>query len=138
MQAWGPPFGQGVVDATGMEDATLMRPGTRAVVAATVLSTITLTGCSGGSGDKPSGAASPTASSSPATLTPASARAAVTTVTGRLSRDRRVALADAVTEVVDRWLDGAYLGEFPRGDYSPAFADFTAGAAARAKRDIAL
>ena len=121
-----------------MEDRTLMRPGTSRVLAAAVVSMITLTGCSGGSDDKPASAPSPTASPTSAAPEPASDPAAVVTVTGRLDPDRRRALAASVTEVVDRWLDGACLGDFPRTDYTAAFTDFTAGAAAKAKRDLAL
>jgi hypothetical protein len=103
-----------------------------------VVSILTLAGCSGGGHDKPSSTGSPTTASPTPTPEPASAPAAVATVTGRLSADRRDALADAVTQVVDGWLEGAYLGDFPRTDYSAAFAGFTAGAGAKARRDLAL
>jgi hypothetical protein len=99
---------------------------------------ITLTGCSGGSDDKPTAAGTPTAATTTAAPAPTSTPATVATLTGRLTADRRDALAASVTQVVDRWLEGAYLGDFPRTDYTPAFAGFTPGAAAKAKRDIAL
>ena len=105
---------------------------------AAVVGMITLAGCSGGSDDKPSSTGSPSASTTTAAPEPADTRATVTTLTGRLSAARRDALAGAVTAVVDRWLEGAYLGDFPRSDYSSAFAGFTPGAAARAKRNRAL
>ena len=44
----------------------------------------------------------------------------------------------SVTAVLDPWFDDAFLGEFPRSDYSAAFADFTKGAAADAQRDLDL
>jgi hypothetical protein len=99
---------------------------------------ITLAGCSGGSDDKPSGTGSPSAATTTAAPAPDDTRATVATLTGRLSADRRDALAGAVTTVVDGWLEGAYLGDFPRSDYSKAFTGFTRGAAAKAKRNLAL
>jgi hypothetical protein len=62
----------------------------------------------------------------------------VATVTGRLPAQRRQALAQQVGAVVDGWLDHAYLGDFPRTDYAPAFTGFTAGAAAKAQHQLAL
>jgi hypothetical protein len=59
-------------------------------------------------------------------------------VTGQLGAARRVALAAAVGKVVDGWMDAAYLGDFPRTDYSAAFTGFSSGAAAKARRDLAL
>ncbi|MDH2415351.1 hypothetical protein [Nocardioides sp. CER19] len=115
-----------------------MRRGTARVAAAVLVCGITLAGCSGGSDDKPTGGRSTSAASPSATTAPAAPEATVATVTGRLDGARRVALAQAVGTVVGRWLDGAYLGRFPRTDYSAAFAGFTAGAAAKAHRDLAL
>jgi hypothetical protein len=43
-----------------------------------------------------------------------------------------------VGAVVDRWFDGAFLGSFPRSDFSAAFTGFTPGAAADAQRDADL
>ena len=43
-----------------------------------------------------------------------------------------------VTEAIDPWFDEAFLGDFPRSDFSAAFATFTKGAAADAQRDLAL
>jgi hypothetical protein len=142
MQLMWSPFGQGVVDTTGTEDGTVMRRANPRVVAAAVVSVIALAGCSGGNDDKPDGRRSPSPATGTSTGTAEtdamSARAAVATVTGRLGAARRDALADSVTSVVDGWLNAAYLGDFPRSDYSGAFAGFTTGAAAQAKRNLAL
>ncbi|MDP2772673.1 MAG: hypothetical protein Q8O61_03875, partial [Nocardioides sp.] len=43
-----------------------------------------------------------------------------------------------VAAVVDTWIDAAYLGDFPRTDFSDAFPGFTKGAAADATTDAAL
>jgi len=43
-----------------------------------------------------------------------------------------------ITAAIDPWFDEGFLGEFPRSDFSPAFATFTKGAAADAQRDLAL
>jgi hypothetical protein len=43
-----------------------------------------------------------------------------------------------VTAAIDPWFDEAFLGTFPRSDFSSAFTTFTEGAAADAQRDLAL
>jgi hypothetical protein len=44
-----------------------------------------------------------------------------------------------VAEVVDRWLDAAYVaGDYPRSDFGDAFPGFTKGAAALAARQPTL
>lgn len=115
-----------------------MRRGTTTTVAAVVACGLVLAGCSGGSDEKP--AADRTTSTASPSAAPArvTTRAAVRTVTGNLGAARRQALAAAVAKVVDGWLDGAYLGTFPRSDYAAAFAGFTPGAAAKARRRLAL
>jgi hypothetical protein len=45
---------------------------------------------------------------------------------------------DGVTGAIDPWFDEAFLGDFPRSDFAPAFAAFTPGAAADAQRDLDL
>jgi hypothetical protein len=47
-------------------------------------------------------------------------------------------VVDGVQAVVDGWFDEAFLGDFPRSDFSAAFAGFTEGAAADAQRDADL
>jgi hypothetical protein len=138
MQAMGSPFGQGVVDTTETEDGTLMRRGTSRALAAALVSVLTLAGCSSGNDGTPGGSRPRSGGAAATETDPASAPATVATVTGRLGADRRAALAGAVTQVVDGWLEGAYLGDFPRTDYSAAFSGFTPGAAARARHQLAL
>jgi len=69
----------------------------------------------------------------------------VTTVTtlekvGRsLDAEHRTRVKAAVTDVIDPWFDEAFLGDFPRSDWSAAFVDFTRDAAADAQhRDLDL
>lgn len=115
-----------------------MRRGTASALAAVLACGIALTGCSGKSEEKPA-AAGTTSPASPATgPAKVTTQAAVTTVTGNLGATGRDALAAAVAKVVDGWLDGAYLGDFPRADYQAAFAGFTPGAASKAQRDLKL
>jgi hypothetical protein len=54
----------------------------------------------------------------------------------KLDANRRARVKGGVTAVIDPWFDGAFLGEFPREDYSDAFAGFTKGAAADAEGDL--
>ena len=49
---------------------------------------------------------------------------------------RQARVLASVTAVVDPWFDEAFLGEFPRSDFSAAFAEFTKDAAADAQRDL--
>jgi hypothetical protein len=115
-----------------------MRRGISAAAAAVLACGVALAGCSNGSEEKQGGGAPKASVSASAGTHQPATRAVVATVTGRLAADRRTALAQDIAEVVDGWLDGAYLGDFPRADYAPAFAGFTAGAAARARRELAL
>ena len=69
----------------------------------------------------------------------------VTTVTtlekvGRsLDAEHRTRVKAAVTDVIDPWFDGAFLGDFPRTDWTAAFASFTRDAAGDAEhRDLDL
>jgi hypothetical protein len=59
-------------------------------------------------------------------------------VVGRLDEPDQARLQATITEIVDAWIDAAYLGDFPRTDFSDAFAGFTKGAAADARGDAAL
>ena len=49
---------------------------------------------------------------------------------------RQAKVLASVTAVVDPWFDEAFLGDFPRSDFSAAFAEFTKDAAADAQRDL--
>lgn len=53
-----------------------------------------------------------------------------------LSAARQASLAEKVTAVLDPWFDHAFLGDFPRSDYSAAFSGFSKGAAEDAQRDL--
>jgi hypothetical protein len=76
------------------------------------------------------------APSSHATDTPAVVT--VTTIQHGEGMDaaHREKVIDGVTAVIDPWFDGAFLGDFPRSDFASAFAAFTQGAAADARRDL--
>jgi hypothetical protein len=66
-------------------------------------------------------------------------RATIGKVSGRLERDRRQGLRKRVTRAVDAWIDQAYVaGDYPRTDFSDAFAAFSKDAARLAKRDRRL
>ena len=54
----------------------------------------------------------------------------------KLDADHRARVKGGVTAVIDPWFDGAFLGDFPRDDYTGAFEGFTRGAAADAERDL--
>jgi hypothetical protein len=69
----------------------------------------------------------------------------VTTVTTlhstgeKLNAAHRARLKEGVNAVIDPWFDGAFLGDFPRSDWSAAFAGFTKDTAADAEgRDLDL
>ena len=51
---------------------------------------------------------------------------------------RQAKVVDGVSAVVDPWFDEAFLGDFPRSDFAPAFVGFTQGAAEDAQRDLDL
>lgn len=59
-------------------------------------------------------------------------------VVGDLDKQQRSRLRTRVADVVDDWVDAAYLGEFPRTDFADAFPGFTKGAAADARTDAGL
>ena len=61
------------------------------------------------------------------------------TLTGRLPRDVRQRLSGQIGDVVDGWIDAAYVGgDYPRRDFSDVWPGFTAGAQAEAHHDRAL
>lgn len=101
-----------------------------------------LAGCNGGD-DRSSGEAGPGSPGSPGSSGSAGSQAVVTvttvdTLTGQLDQTAQEQLAGAVTSVVDDWFEGAYLGDFPRADFTTAFAGFTPGAAKLARKQVAL
>lgn len=97
-----------------------------------------LSACSGDDGGP--GASGPDASRGADAEAPAPVEtvAEVGKVVGKLSGPRRARLKDHVTEVVDAWIDAAYLGDFPRTDFDDAFPGFSDGAVADARTDGAL
>jgi hypothetical protein len=57
----------------------------------------------------------------------------------KLNEAHRARVKAGVSEAIDPWFDDAFLGDFPRSDWSSAFAGFTKGAAADALgRDLDL
>jgi hypothetical protein len=91
-------------------------------------------GCSG-SDDEPGADPSPTATTSAAPAAVAT-EISLGQLAGKLPKAKRVALVGDVQEVVDGWIDAAYLaGDYPRDDFSDSWPGFTAGARAQAARD---
>lgn len=59
-------------------------------------------------------------------------------LTGRLRPVARDEAVDDVAQVVDSWFEAAYLGDYPRDDFSAAWPGFSKGLAAQARREAAL
>ncbi len=111
--------------------------GVRLVIAVTTLGLL-LTGCSSSEeeADAPSGAASGAPSSGPPALR---TDAAPGVVSGRLDRQAGRRVTRRATEVVDAWLDAAYVGgDYPRAEFRDAYPHFSRGARRDARRDAAL
>jgi hypothetical protein len=108
-----------------------------ASAAAAVVLALLATACSGGdeqTRDGPGPAAAASAPPEEAVVTDLGFGA----VEGRLPADRREVLAADVQAVVDGWIDAAYLGDYPRADFSAAWAAFTPGARRQAEQDAEL
>jgi hypothetical protein len=57
----------------------------------------------------------------------------------KLDASHRERVKTGVDEAIDAWIDGAFIGDFPRSDWSAAFTGFTKGAAEDAQgRDLDL
>ncbi|ANH40346.1 hypothetical protein I601_3949 [Nocardioides dokdonensis FR1436] len=68
---------------------------------------------------------------------PVRTRVQVGEVVGGLGPVKRRRVATGVARAVDRWWDAAFIdGSYPRRRYGRAFPGFTAGAGARARRDL--
>lgn len=94
-------------------------------------------GCTGDDSppDEPGSAGSSGAASADP---PVTTRVSVGRVAGRLDKESRQELKSEVTEVVDSFLDSAYLGDFPRSSFEEAYAAFTGDARRDAERDADL
>lgn len=105
--------------------------------AAVLILALCLSGCSGGDDDEPD-ANTPEGGSS--TTSPGiDSRVEVGEVAGKLAKAPAREVAADVAEVVDRWLDAAYVGgDYPRSDFGNAFPGFTKDAAALASRQPGL
>lgn len=74
-----------------------------------------------------------------ATERTAGTRVSFGVLTGRLPSDARQRLSSQVGDVVDGWIDAAYVGgDYPRRDFSDVWPGFTAGAQQEAHHDRAL
>ncbi len=113
-------------------------PGSPITLAALALALVLgLAGCSGGDDGEPPPDNSDEGTATTTTGIPT--RVEVGEVAGRLGRKPARRVAQKVAAVVDGWLDAAYVGgDYPRSDFSDAFAVFTKDAAALAKRDRRL
>ncbi|WP_309649976.1 hypothetical protein [Nocardioides sp.] len=111
---------------------------TAAAISLAVLLGASLSACSDDDGEPD--ASSPETSTGAGVDAPAPVEtvAKVGEVVGGLSGPRRARLKAHVTEVVDAWIDAAYLGDYPRTDFEDAFPGFSDGAAADARTDSAL
>ncbi len=98
-----------------------------------------LAGCSGGDDDEEPGAG-PSNDGSSTTKEPGIATLVeVGAVVGKLGKGPAHDVAEDVADVVDTWLDAAYVGgDYPRSDFGDAFPGFTKGAATLASRQAGL
>ncbi|GAA4733474.1 hypothetical protein GCM10023350_16290 [Nocardioides endophyticus] len=103
-------------------------------MAALVVVGLAAGGCSDGSDGGPRKAdATSSASAAPAEVVTA---ASVGQLAGKLPQARRAQLVGEVQQVVDGWIDAAYLsGDYPRTDFAGSWPGFTAPAQAKAERD---
>lgn len=69
---------------------------------------------------------------------PVTTQLVVGRVAGNLGEKQKAAMKEDVKEIVDTFFEEAYLGEFPRSSFDPAYAAFTQGARADAERDADL
>jgi hypothetical protein len=110
------------------------------VTAATLSLVLSFAGCSGDDGDdrgEPEAEPSTSATAKEPVAIPS--RVEVGEVAGRLGKRPARQVAADVAEVVDRWLDAAYVaGDYPRSKFGDAFRGFTKDAAALAARQRGL
>lgn len=112
----------------------------RAVAAGVVLLTAVVTGCSGD--DAPDDPGAGAGSTGAGTGSDSAAPVETVVTLGNLGKGvgdaERERIKTSLVEALDPYFDGAWLGDFPRTDFAPAFASFTPGAARDAQRDLAL
>lgn len=102
-----------------------------------VLGLSVLGGCSGGDEGDPD--AQRSAGGTNETPPGIDTRVEVGAVAGKLAKGPARDAAADVAEVVDGWLDAAYVaGDYPRSDFGDAFPGFTKGAAALATKQPSL
>ena len=114
--------------------------GRPALAAASILLCLSLgtTSCSDDEGGPRGDTSPPLPSGEPDTFE-IETRTTIGQVVGRLPRKDRQRVAGAVTPVVQRWFNAAYVGgDYPRKDFTDAFPGFTAGARSQAFRDRKL
>lgn len=111
---------------------------TATAISLAVLLGAPLSACSGDDGDPGPGGPDASAGAGAEAPAPVETVARMGEVVGKLSGPRRARLTTHVTDVVDAWIDAAYLGDYPRTDVEDAFPGFSEGAAADARTDGAL
>lgn len=104
---------------------------------------LVLSGCSGDdkndkSDDKPTPTASPTSTPTAEKPKPVVIDAKIGEIRGRMWVKPRAALVKNIATIVDGWFEAAYLGNYPRRDFTRAFPRFTSGAAKQARADRKL
>lgn len=116
------------------------RRGTVSTVLLVTVLAVLLGGCSAAD-DEPRGNRENPADPGSSTSEPPALETTATigNVEGPFDGKRRTRVKTAVTEVVDAWLDAAYVtGDFPRTDFDDAFPGFSSGARDRARSDSGL
>ena len=116
-----------------MTSVTRPRPRSALVSGVAVLLVFGAVGCDSGDdiGDSSEAAPGSHASDPPGVAT------VITIERGEgMDAARQAKVINGVTSVIDPWFDEAFLGDFPRSDFAPAFAGFTPGAAEDAQRDL--
>lgn len=99
-----------------------------------VVLTATAVGCTGGDDEETGDDTSPTATpSAPAAV---SLKVSVQRVAGDLNKKSRQRVLRGVTDTLQKYVDGAFLGDYPHGEF--ALARFTEGAEQRGIRDLDL
>jgi hypothetical protein len=94
--------------------------------------------CTDRDGPDEAGSDDPTPTASPTERT-VETRVSFGVLTGKLPSDARERVSAQVGEVVDGWIDAAYVdGDYPRRDFSDVWPGFTAGAQKEAHHDRAL